>query len=190
MTKPGRTVAAIALLSSVVVSSSTQEKAVNPDAKLLQDFQERISTYIDLHKKAAKDAPPIKETKDAAKIKAAQDALALQIRALRAKARQGEIFTPEIARLFRRLMYPEIKGPDGAPTKEALKEDAPKPGSVTLKVNARYPDEQPLPTMPPNLLSSLPKLPEELEYRIVGKDLILRDVPANLIVDFIPGALR
>jgi hypothetical protein len=39
------------------------------------------------------------------------------------------------------------------------------------------------------LLDVLPRLPEELEYRFVGRDLILRDVKANLIVDFIPGIL-
>jgi hypothetical protein len=71
-----------------------------------------------------------------------------------------------------------------------MKEDAPAPKSVTLKVNARYPDSQPLPTMPPNILASLPRLPEQLEYRIIGRNLILRDVPANLIVDFIPNAIK
>ena len=40
-----------------------------------------------------------------------------------------------------------------------------------------------------NLLATLPQLPEDLEYRIVGKDLILRDVHANVIVDFIPGII-
>jgi hypothetical protein len=29
-----------------------------------------------------------------------------------------------------------------------------------------------------------------MEYRVVGKDLVLRDVDANLIVDFIPNAIR
>jgi hypothetical protein len=36
----------------------------------------------------------------------------------------------------------------------------------------------------------LPQLPEDVEYRIVGKTLILRDVDANIIVDFIPNAIR
>jgi hypothetical protein len=37
---------------------------------------------------------------------------------------------------------------------------------------------------------SLPKLPEQLEYRLVGKTLIIRDVEANIIVDFVPNALQ
>jgi hypothetical protein len=187
MANLGRALIASVLLSSVV---PVLAQATNPDAKLLVDFQERVKQYYELHKNARKDAPPIRETKDAAAIKGAQDALAAKIRELRSAAKQGEIFTPEIAKVFRRLMYPETTGPDGADTKQTLKEDAPAPKTVAFKVNARYPDEQPLPTMPPNLLANLPKLPEDLEYRVVGKALILRDVPANLIVDFIPGAIR
>jgi hypothetical protein len=61
---------------------------------------------------------------------------------------------------------------------------------MVLKVNARYPEAAPLPTVPPNLLASLPPLPKDLEYRIVGNDLILRDVHANVIIDFIPMAIR
>lgn len=190
MANLGRTLTAFVLFSWCAGSSFVVAQATNPDAKLLVDFQARVKKYVELHKSAKKDGPPIKETKDVAAIKGAQDALAANIRAMRPAARQGEIFTPEIAKVFRRLMYPETTGAEGAETKQTLKEDAPPRSAVTLKVNARYPDAQPLPTMPPNLLANLPKLPEELEYRIVGKDLILRDVPANLIVDYIPGAIR
>jgi hypothetical protein len=185
----------LVLLSCLAIACGVQgEQAkgdkVNPDAKLLQDFQARIEKYTDLQKKLKKQGPPMKETSDPAKINAAQDTLAQNIHAARKDARPGEIFTPEIRQLFRRLMYPELKGPDAPETKEALKEDAPAPGSIPLKVNTKYPESQPLPTVPPNLLASLPKLPEGLEYRIVGRTLILRDVDANLIVDFIPNAIR
>ena len=40
-------------------------------------------------------------------------------------------------------------------------------GNVKLTVNGRYPDDSPLSTMPPQVLQTLPKLPEELEYRFV-----------------------
>ena len=153
-------------------------------------FRDRIKTYVDLQKKMKKQGPPVKESADPAQINAAQDALAQNIRTARKDARPGEIFTPEIRPLFRRLMYPELKGPGAAETKEAIKEDAPKAASVSLAINARYPEDQPLPTVPANLLAALPQLPESLEYRIVKRDLILRDVDANLIVDFIPNAIR
>jgi hypothetical protein len=55
-----------------------------------------------------------------------------------------------------------------------------------MKVNSRYPDEIPVSTIPPQLLEGLPKLPEEMEYRFVGNDLILMDTHAHIIADFVP----
>jgi hypothetical protein len=165
-----------------------QDAPVNPDARLLQEFQERIEQYMALRDRMEKASPPLKQTDDPAKIKASQDALAQKIRAARSGARQGDIFTPDIARHFRKLMRPELKGPDALATKKTIKDDA--PPAIALKVNASYPENAPLPTVPPNLLIRLPKLPEDLEYRVVGSDLILRDAHANVIVDFIPGATR
>jgi hypothetical protein len=176
------------LVAVVGAQLPRQDAGVNPNAQLLQDFKKRIDTYVTLHKRLEKNAPPLQKTDDPAKIKASQDGLAAAIQSERASAKQGEIFTPEIATLLRQLMYPETKGERGAETKKAIKEDA--PTGVTLKVNARYPDTAPLPTVPPNLLAALPQLPEDLEYRVIGRHLILRDVHANLIVDILPNAIR
>jgi hypothetical protein len=43
--------------------------------------------------------------------------------------------------------------------------------------------------VPPLILVNLPRLPDGLEYRFMGRDLILRDRDANIIVDFLPGAV-
>jgi len=54
-------------------------------------------------------------------------------------------------------------------------------------VNEPYPDGVPFTTVPPSLLLEFPKLPEQVvTYRIVGHDLILLDVDANLVLDRIP----
>jgi hypothetical protein len=63
------------------------------------------------------------------------------------------------------------------------------PVKVPPAINTDYPTTLPLATVPPNLLLKLPTLPEELEYRFLGRHLILRDVRANLIVDFIPDVV-
>ena len=63
------------------------------------------------------------------------------------------------------------------------------PVVVALKVNRPYPEGVPLQTTPPSLLLSLPKLPPEVEYRVVGHALVLRDVAANLIVDYAPNTI-
>jgi hypothetical protein len=181
------------------ISDATRQKAAednaNPDALVLADFQKRIDTYMAMHKAAAKDSLPIKETNNPGEIKAAQEALGAKIRAARSEAKPGEVLTPEIKNKFRRLMYPVVQGTAGRETKEVLAEDVHEkdegiPKKVPLKVNATYPEGNPLPTTPPNVLMSLPKLPEELEYRILDKNLILRDVQANIIVDFIPNAIQ
>jgi hypothetical protein len=39
------------------------------------------------------------------------------------------------------------------------------------------------------LLRDLPLLPEELEYQLVGRNLVLIDVPSHLVVDVIRAAL-
>ena len=181
------------------ISDATRQKAAedhaNPDALVLADFQKRIDAYMAIHKAAAKDSLPIKETNNPAEIKAAQEALGVKIRAARSVAKPGDILTPEIRNKFRRLMYPVVQGTAGRETKEELSEDVHEkdegiPKKVPLKVNATYPEGNPLPTTPPNVLMNLPKLPEELEYRIIDKNLILRDVQANIIVDFIPNAIQ
>ena len=60
---------------------------------------------------------------------------------------------------------------------------------VSVTVNGRYPDNVPLTTMPPDVLKNLPPLPEDIEYRFVGRSLILLDVRAHLVVDFAPRVL-
>ena len=52
-------------------------------------------------------------------------------------------------------------------------------------MNAYYPDDAPLSSVPPSLLLNLPALPEEVRYRFVGRHLILRDTDANVILDFL-----
>jgi hypothetical protein len=181
------------------ISAATREKATednaNADALVLVDFQKRVDAYMAIQKAAAKDSLPIKETNNPAEIKAAQQALGAKIRAARADAKAGDVLTAEIKNKFRRLMYPVVQGTGGRETKEELTEDIHErdegiPKKVPLKVNATYPEGNPLPTTPPNVLRNLPKLPEELEYRILDKNLILRDVQANIIVDFIPNAIQ
>jgi hypothetical protein len=173
------------------VAQTTASKAksnATAEAAFQVDFKNRIDHYLEMRREAKKGAPAFKETKEPAQIKAAESALAARIQTLRSTAQPGDIFTAEIQKTFRRLLAPELKGEEGQDTKEILKDDAPK--SVPLKVNAKYPEGAPLPTVPSNLLLSLPALPEQLDYRIVGKHLILRDTEADIIVDFIPNAIK
>lgn len=190
MTRRESCLGAFLALTFLLAQPGHAQDRVNPNAQLIVEFQKRLEAYVDLRDKAKKDAPRARETADPAQIRAAQEGLAKNIRAARKDAKAGDIFTPDIRKLFRQLMYPELKGPDAPETKETIKEDAPPPAKVPLRVNATYPEDQPLSTVPANILAAVPKLPDGLEYRVVGRTLILRDAEAGIIVDFIPNAIR
>ncbi len=80
-------------------------------------------------------------------------------------------------------------GPDGRNLRKAVLEENPSGEVVKLEVNGRYPDTIPLSSVPPQILKVLPPLPEELEYRFIERSLILLDVRAHIIVDYLTGAI-
>jgi hypothetical protein len=171
-------------------AKTSTDPNVNPNAAVMADFKARVEKYADLHKDLAKGSAKQKDNASAEQVNSQQAALAAKIQAARAGAKQGDIFTAEMRPVFRRLLAPEMKGEDGRDAKAILKDDAPAPGTVPFKVNAKYPDGQPKPTMPTNLLLNLPPLPKPLEYRVVGQHLLLLDTAADLIVDYILNVIK
>jgi hypothetical protein len=168
---------------------TSSDPAVNPNAAVMAEFKMRVEKYAELHKDLARGEARQKDGSDPARINAAKAALAEKLMKARAGARQGDIFFPEARPVFRRLLAPELKGEEGRDAKAILKDDAPAPGTVPFKVNAKYPENQPLPTVPAPFLLALPQLPEPLEYRIVGQHLLLLDTAAGVIVDYLLNAI-
>lgn len=172
---------------------SEEQKATaapsNPDSAIIADFNARLDNYVKKQRALLKGSP-IAEDATPAQIKARQDTVAAELRAIRKDAKQGDIFTPPVAALFKRLINPEVKE-QPRETKQALEEEDGEVAEVNLKVNATWPASEPLTTVPANLLEVLPQLPMDVEYRISNKrHLVLRDVDANIIVDFIYNAIR
>jgi hypothetical protein len=155
-----------------------------PDPDVEKAFSHRLDEYVKLRKQVKSKNPAPKETKDASQIDSRKNALAGGIREARQGARQGEVFGPEISACLAELMQNHLT----ASAKRATEEGNPavEGGGVNVEVNAAYPSEAPLSSVPPTLLQQLPKLPKELEYRFVGRTLVLYDAEASLIVDFIP----
>jgi len=124
-------------------------------------------------------------------IAVAEKSMAQMVRGARADAKRGDIFTPATQAMFRRLLLSQLTkgGGEGADNKAIIKDDAPEPKEVPFKVNADYPKEALLSTVPPDVLLALPKLPEDVQYRFVGKHLLLYDAKANLIIDFMLNAI-
>lgn len=165
----------------------SESTRVNPDARLLMDFNERVKTYMQARNSVKGEAPAQTVTTEPGKIQHAERTLADRIRAARPNAKHGDIFTPAISAKFRALLNPELKGRDGANTRQQIQED--NPGPIPLRVNETYPEAAPVSTVPPNILTALPQLPKDLEYRFTGKHMVLYDPGANLVVDYIPNAI-
>lgn len=170
----------------VGVALAAQEP-VNQDARKLTDFQKKIDDYMKLRNQADNGLPKLKPTDVPGVISRHERELAARIRGARPKAVQGEIFTPEISAEFKRLLGIAMQGRGEARVKNSLKHA--EPVNLALKVGDTYPKNVPLQTTPTTLLQNLPKLPKELEYRIVNQSLVLRDSGANLVIDFIPDAI-
>ena len=107
----------------------------------MADFKTRVESYAALHKRLAKGPAAQKKNANPDKLTAQKTTLAARIQAARADAKHGDIFTPEVRETFRRLLAPGLKGAGGRDTKAVIKDDAPAPGTVPFKVNAKYPDE-------------------------------------------------
>lgn len=168
-----------------------EEEPGEADRKALRKFQERVLEYDELHaKQVAKLGKPA--AGEAQEALAAQKALARSIASKRATARRGDIFAPAVEAVFRRLIAEQLKGPDTLDAREAVREGNPgeeKPAvPVVARVNGEYPTGAARSTMPASVLLTLPPLPASLRYRFVGRDLILVDSVAQLIVDFLPAA--
>jgi hypothetical protein len=80
-----------------------------------------------------------------------------------------------------------VRGPHGNKIRASLLHA--EPVKMELQVNQSYPENVPLQSTPPSLLLNLPQLPDGLEYRLVGRELVLRDSEANIVVDYVPNAL-
>jgi hypothetical protein len=184
-----------AILSVLLILASHPPQDDTTEA-VIKDFKDRVERYWDIHKKAEATAPPIdKKKEDPSAILEHEKALYAGIRAVRANAVEGDIFSPPVQKTFVEVINQELSSGKGKQAREIiLGEGNPKnpesPAKINLVVNGKYPSNAPLSTVPPSVLLNLPKLPEGLEYRFVGRHLILFDSKANLIVDILRNAIR
>ena len=178
---------ASALAGRAPVEAQSDPARVNVDAQILLAFDKRAKDYVALHQKLEATLPPLPEKPTPTQVDTHQKALAQLLQRARPGAKQGDIFGPETRALIRRLIARTVSGPDGAKVMAAITED--NPGPLRVHINGRYPDGAPRSTMPAQLLEMLPRLPEELEYRILGRRLVLVDSHAYVVLDYVSDAL-
>lgn len=158
----------------------------NPQAAALAEFQDRLQKYLQLRQRLADKLKPLSQTASAAKLVAEQEALAAALREVRKNARPGDLITPAVAQQIRHTVAEYFRGRDGATTRAVFEEV---PETLRPAINKTMPDSAALATVPPVLLHNLPRLPDNLQYRFVGRHIVLIDGDTRLMMDYILNAL-
>lgn len=183
-----------ALVVAVSIGHAETPTAANPQPKtpdfsvqiwgdVAEDFSARVWSYFALRRELEQGLPPLIVTEDPADIRRAELALAKKIRVARARAKPGDIFTPAISVEFRKILLHTIR----AGTWTAIMDD--NPGMFSTRINGTYAKKRPLSTVPATVLAVLPSLPADIQYRFVGRHLILHDTRANVVLDCMPDAI-
>jgi hypothetical protein len=165
-----------------------QPPAVDPTTTVFDEFAKRVAAYMDVRKSVVDSVGELDPTKSQAEITARATGLANGLVVRRAQAKQGDIFTPEFAALVATLIKEEYKR-RSISVQETRGDQQDELPDFKPAINELYPTTYPLATFPATLLPLLPSLPDQLEYRVVQHYLVLRDVEANLIVDYMPNAV-
>jgi hypothetical protein len=139
------------------------------DAAAMTQFQRGVDSYAFLHR----------QVQHRLGVTADRNAMAAGLRAARPSAADGDYFTPIIAAAFRnRIAIAARTQGCRIAASDTMSSEVPRLGDLAIATQA----------IPGCLLSVLPRLPEELEYRAAGVALILVDTHANVVVDVLHGA--
>ena len=158
------------------------------ETKAVQDFEIRLKEYIALHQKLEANLDPLSEEASPEDIDEYRTQLRAQIKTARVGAKRGDLLTPGMEKLVKRVCSETFAGKDGQQVKSTIMDE--NPGKLPdVSVNDRYPDGVPVTTMPAQLLETLPKLQTPVEYRFVGERLVLVDSAAGMVIDFTANVL-
>jgi hypothetical protein len=178
-------VAVATLAAAGVTEAGAQSAVFDPDAALAV-FHERVDSYVALHRRLAPPLAAADSTDPLSRLLTKQY-LASAIRSSRRTSQQGDIFTPDVAAVFRQLLADSIGERDGETFLAELGRGAITPRGMHPTVNEPYAMTTVF-RMPPDVRLGLPPLPAELDYRIAAHDLLLWDIYAGIVVDFVPNA--
>ena len=169
--------------------ASTPQAASGAPAETvaIKQFDQAVADYIALRQRLRGEVPgPVKDS-TSTQLTDASDALAAAIQRARPKAQVGGFFVAPVTTVFKRRVSDAVRTEKLTTVLAKIDDD----GAVSAppKIYVRMPLSEQMATMPPALLAVLPPLPKELEYRILGGYLLLRDVDASLVLDYIPAAV-
>jgi hypothetical protein len=161
--------------------------AVPDEAAAIRQFETAIADYIALRQRLANEVPQPVPNSSSVQLNDASDGLAAAIQRSRQSAGVGDVFVAPVTLVFKRTVDDAVRT---AHLRQVLATiDDEEPTVRAPEIHLRFPSAAQMATMPPSLLAVLPRLPKELEYRIVGRFLVLRDIDAGLIIDYIPDVI-
>jgi hypothetical protein len=167
--------------------ASPAQPDASADAAAIKQFEGAITTYMAMRQKLRSEVRgPVKDS-SASQLTNASDVLAGAIERSRQGAHVGSIFNEPVAAVIKRRIADAVRTEQLVSTLADIDDEG--GAGPSPKVHLRLPVTAQMATMPSALLKVLPPLPKELEYRILGSYLVLRDVDASLILDYIPGAV-
>jgi hypothetical protein len=182
----GALAVAVAALAAVSVTGARAQSAGFDSDAALGVFHERVDSYAALHRRLA-PPPAAANSTDSLSRLLTSHYLASAIRSSRRTSQQGDIFTPHVATVFRQLLADSIGERDGETFLAELSGSEVVPHGMHPTVNEPY-SMTAVFRVPPDVRHGLPPLPAELDYRIAAHDLLLWDLYAGIVVDFVPNA--
>lgn len=172
---------AIAMLLPFTGTVPRENRAV--DTHMPAVFFQRVVDYVETHRRVAAGVGHAALCGEPEELERQAMALAAAIREARPIAHEGEIFAPAVANAFRARIAYAIRTAN-TPMPVARPDDE----EFAIDVHDTLPwwiGDRPWIA----IARVLPDLPPELEYRVVGRHLVLVDVQAHLVVDVLRNAL-
>lgn len=181
---------AVALITACTLpfaAAAGQPVSGPQETAAIEQFDAAIARYMALRQRLLAELPGPTANSTATKLTQASDALAAAIRRSRPNPSVGALFVAPVAPVIKRRIDDTVRREQLGPMLTDIDDEQAKPLKPAIYLS--FPSEKQMATMPPSLLAVLPRLPKALEYRIVGEYLILRDVDAAMILDYIPAAV-
>jgi hypothetical protein len=180
-------VIAVLVTSVFLVARPAPARSTPSTADVLEEFVMRVDTYVRLHQRLEAAFPALEDTRDPFSRLLNKRYLASAIRSARRHVKEGNIFGPPVEEMFRARIADAMHGRDVAVVVGPCAGEPWGPADLVLNEPLGEGASCPVPVL---LLEALPPVPGGLEYRVVGPDLVLWDVHAEIVIDVLRDALR
>ena len=183
---------AAALLLTLLAGAAAFAQPLTDDTPAARAFVSATRDYALLHRRVESTLPRLDVSAKPELIYSAVKQMGAAMRAARPGASAGDFFTEPLANELRLRIAAALDAngftPADVRANEAAERMVTDLATPALPVNGRFPWFY-ASSMFPCVLTALPPLPPELQYRLIGDTLVLIDVHADLIVDVLPYAL-